>query len=81
MGAYWYKLYDSNTRIGCILEGGEPEPIRLYPESREILDSFHEPTNPKGWNRLGMDEEFETLEEAEAFFYGNENAFIEHIRK
>ena len=81
MTSYWYKLYDSNTRINYILEGAEPMPITLYPETREILDSFHEPTNPEGWNRLGMDEQFSTLEDAEEFFYGNEKAFVEYIRK
>ena len=81
MTSYWYKLWDSNTRINYILEGEEPEPIKLYEETREILDSFHEPTNPEGWNRLGMDETFDTLEDAEAFFYGNEKMYIDYIKK
>lgn len=79
MTSYWYKLWDSNTRINCRLDGVEPEPIKLYPETQEILDSFHEPTNPEGWNRLTLDEQFDSLEDAEEFFYKNEDAFVNRI--
>lgn len=79
MTSYWYKLWDSNTRINYRLDGVEPEPIKLYPETQEILDSFHEPTNPEGWNRLTLDEQFGTLEDAEEFFYKNEDAFVKRI--
>ena len=72
MTSYWYKLWDSNTRINYRLDGVEPEP-------QEILDSFHEPTNPEGWNRLTLDEQFDTLEDAEEFFYKNEDAFVKRI--
>ena len=73
-------MYDSNTRINYILGGGTPEPIKLYPETQEILNSFQTPANPEGWNRLGMDEEFDTLEDAESTFYKWESEYIEYIK-
>ena len=79
MKSYWYKLYDSNVRISCRISGNEPTPITLYEETQEILDSFHEPTNPEGWNRLGMDVKFNTIDDAEEFYYRNENAFVKRI--
>ena len=79
MASYWYKLWDSNTRINYRLGGGDPEPIKLYLETQEILDSFHEPTNPEGWNRLTLDEEFGSLEEAEEFYYRSEDGLVKHI--
>ena len=75
----WYHIGESYRRQAARLNGEVPEPMHLYPETEEIVKAFQTPENADGWNCLGLDMEFDTLEEAYTKFYENENRYIKRM--
>lgn len=71
---YWYKLMENTAREIAKHDGGVVHPITLYPQTDEIIQEHHA---RGGWWLLGertdygdwSDCEFDSLEDAEKFFY------------
>ena len=79
---YYYKHTDKSQRRRDIIEGNDPKPIRLYPETEEIVKDFENNPTSDWWGvyRFGTFStefaDFDSIEDARAEFYSTESEDI-----
>ena len=79
---YYFSMKQSNLRKQDIQIGKEPRPIRLFPETPEIVDDFENNISSDWWGvyRKGHPSsdfaDFDSIEDAYTAYYTNEGEDI-----